>query len=298
MSQLTKRQHFVARTYLKGWSEGRWELDNKDTKVFAHNLSKNNSFPVNPEKILLEKWFYEEDSSSPNNEIENKFCDYEGNYAKTMSFLDFVINNALTIARESNVDEDQYLMRTIVSMNNTLEKHSRNIKQFAAISYFRTPAALKQKICELVHDKSAKETIEKELTAYDLSKFAFDSDLIERFSNLNMKFLISKNKSFITSDRPCFDLDSDAKLLPLLGYDIGRNNKTFAVMPLSTNLAILLLPPKIEVKASTFSTKPHDALILKDLGVDYFNEIILSKADQWVISNNHYSKLTEIGAVE
>jgi hypothetical protein len=302
-SNLTKRQHFVPQTYLQGWAKDRWDKAKGSAKtVRAHFKEKNKSEDRNPESILVDKWFYEEDPKAPNNEIEKILGKYETSWSPTMAFLDSTLESAIKIYtedpayKESGESLSQYLMRTLVSMFSALPAPADTIKVFAALSYFRTPASLEKKISELENDPIVKESLPSiDMNAWWLAKNAFASTLIDRFKSLNVKFLVASEGSFVTSDRPCFDVNlADARFDPLLGYDIARLKSVVACFPLSSRLVALLVPEEVIINGKATQSPKYDAVCLTKNGVRLLNVGILRTAKKVVISTAEYQELADI----
>lgn len=292
-NNLTKRQHYVPQTYIRGWSKDRWKDGSTNPKtVRVYFKDKNKHEDRNPESILKENWFYEENSSAPNNEIEEIFGKYENEWSPCMKFLDFCLDSAIENyqieSKSKNVDEslNSYLTRVLVEMASNLPKYPETIKIFAAICYFRTPAALERKISELHADPAVKDSFSSvDINSWWLAKNALSSTLIDRFKSLNIIFLLASEGSFITSDRPCFDLNfADKKFEPLHGYDIGRSNSVVACFPLSSRIVALLVPEKLIINDQTIKSKKYDAYCLNKNEIDLFNNDIAHVAKNVTIS--------------
>jgi len=300
---LTKRQHFVPKTYLRGWSKDRWSKKSRGAPTIrAHFKLELKSENRNPDSILYEKWFYEEDPQSPNNELEKLFGQHETNWPRYMGCIDGAIESAIEIydtnpnSKDSGESLNQYVMRTLVSLLNALPQYSECIKVFAAISYFRTPAALERKISELKDDPRAKEVLShSKQNAWWLATNALTSTLIERFKSLNIKLLVAMDGSFVTCDNPCFDVDiADKDCAPLLGYDIGRLGTVVACFPLSSRVVALLLPSKLMLDNKPVAIPKHDALCLTRRGVNLFNAGVLRVARDLIVSTADYQELVDI----
>lgn len=300
---LTKKQHFVPQIYLQGWAKDRWDKANGSAKtVRAHFKERDKSEDRNPQSILVEKWFYEEDSQTPNNEVERIFGKYETGWSRCMGFLDSVLASAEKIYKEdvaykqAGESLNQFLARTLISACSTLPAHAEAIKVFAGISYFRTPAALERKISELQNDPLVKANMSSvNANAWWLAKSALASTLLDRFKSLHIKFLIASEGSFVTSDRPCFDVNlADERFEPLLGYDIARSESVVACFPLSSRLVALLVPSVVNVTGEAIRTPECDAVCLENPGVSLLNIGILRTAKNVVISTAEYQQLENI----
>lgn len=299
---LTKNQHYVPRVYLCGWTATGWAHDAEaGRQVMAHFLEQQNSKPRNSKSILHEKWFYEEDSSQPDNLIENMFGEHEDSWRDVMRFITFGAENARTIYREATSprkSEEQYVCETLASMFCALPDHVDSIKNFACISYFRTPAALKRKRAELDHPHvPGGTTMAVDLSAFDLASQAMSSSLRDRFKNLNIVLLVANQSSFVTSDRPCFDLDlAQNEYAPLLGYDIGRLETVVAYFPLSAKLAVLFVPSVLKTNTQTVNTPKVNVVSLPAQAVREFNRLTVKMADEIVVSTHDFASIEQVVA--
>lgn len=259
---LTVRQHYVPRVYLRAWSCPKGMVNVLDKKT-------GKSFTPAVENICLEKNFYEDPKLPPTNEIENMFCEYEGSFGKTRDFLSFVTENA--------INSGQSVSAVLSSALSALPDHLKAIKEFAGISYFRTPKAFQELKKQLKSDKNpeAKNALSFLESPYTLNLQAFESTILERFINLNIAILYSK-EPLITSDAPCVPLAGGTEHSNF-AYDIGRHEAAFAVMPLTPSLAALFLP-NLSNRAPVIIPKD----IPKELSTQ-LNDILLKHSDRWVI---------------
>ena len=300
---LTKKQHYVPKTYLRGWSKDRWNtVRGSSENVRAHFKKQNKSEDRNPKSIMVKEWLYEEDQKNPNNEIENVFGVYENKWSPTMSRIDATLDNAIKIYKEQSSSGkpgeslNHYLIRTLISMMENFPSIADIIKVFAAISYFRTPRALEIKISELKDDLTVKEQLSSvDMNAWWMATNAFSSTLVDRFRSLNIKFLIATEGSFVTCDRPCFDVNlADKNFEPLFGYDIGRVNTVIAYFPLSSRLVALLVPAEVIINGEPTQSPECDALVLTKVGVELCNVGVFRTAKEVLVSTTEYAELSDI----
>lgn len=290
MSDSTRRQHFVPRVYQKGWAPGRWQTQGYDSDcvIWAHDLKNRKAFPTGPNGILAANWFYEKDPDDPDNELEKWFQNYEGDYSKSISFLDFVFSTAIKIAQERNVSLPEHLGRTVQSCLSALPKHLEVLKTFAAVSYARTPAVMELKRRELLRSPESAHLSEALSKPHTFVSMARDSSLMDRFQDLHAQLWVSPEDAFVTSDRPCFDIDaSDSDFGPLIGYDIGRSASVLALFPLSPNLVLMLAPQNLEVRGQQVGQMPLSTRVVADHGTRALNDVIINMADRWVISQRN-----------
>ncbi|WP_439863488.1 DUF4238 domain-containing protein [Pseudomonas antarctica] len=301
-NNLTKNQHYVPRVYLRGWTATGWAHDvEAGRQVMAHFLQQQSSEPRNSKSILHGKWFYEEDTSEPDNRIEKMFGEHEESWRGVMRFITFSAENARTIHREETspqISEEQYVCRTLASLFCAMPEYVDSIKNFACISYFRTPAALKRKRAELDHPQvPGGATMAVDLSAFDLASQAMSSSLRDRFNSLNIVLLVAPQSSFVTSDRPCFDLDlAQNKYAPLLGYDIGRLETVVGYFPLSAKLAVLFVPSVLKTNTQTLKTPKVNVVTLPAHAVREFNLLTVKMADEIVVSTHDFASIEQVVA--
>lgn len=301
-NNLTKNQHYVPRVYLRGWTATGWAHDAEaGRQVMAHFLQQQSSEPRNSKSILHEKWFYEEDSSQPDNLIENMFGEHEVSWGRVMSFITFGAKNAREFYSEGispQISEEQYVCEALASMFCDLPHYVDHIKNFACISYFRTPAALKRKRNELDHpDVPGGTTMAVDLSAFDLASQAMSSSLRDRFKNLNIVLLVANQSSFVTSDRPCFDLDlAQDEYAPLLGYDIGRLDTVVGYFALSAMFAVLFVPRVLKTNTQTRNTPEVKVVSLSAQAVREFNRLTVKMADEIVVSTHEFASIEQVVA--
>jgi len=284
---LTRRQHFVPRVYQRGWTKDRWDLDKKTEEcvLWAYDLCSGTSFSTNPNAILASNWFYEKDSSQPDNKLENYFQHYESSYAKTMRFIEFIYQNAIDIAKEEGHNIITYLVATYDSWAKSLEKHIDTLKNFAAMCYIRVPAAMKLLESQVQSFGNSGFPSDQFSNPFKFVSLAQNSTFLERFGSLSCQIWIASNANFVTSDRPCFDIDtSNSGLLPQVGYDIGRRKEVVAIFPLSSRMILVLSTSTFCLFGKEAIQRPFSTRIKSSDEVKMVNKAIINMASRWVIA--------------
>lgn len=283
----TRRQHFVPKSYQKGWTAARWALKPPEdqTLVWVHDLQKLQAFDRCPINILVENWYYEKDRSKADNEIEKYFQSYEGDFSSAMRFLDVARERSCELAKVHNVDSGELFRQVFERCFVEQPQLSLSLKRFAALTYVRVPAALEQKQWELSSDADAKHLAESVKSPYSLVSAATTSTLVSRFESLSMQFLLTVEAGFVASDRPCFDFDaSNLGFAPLFGYDVGRSEHVFAVFPLSPHICMIMTHPLSRIFPKNTQDGAPATRIVDASGVRCTNDIIIQMAKRWVIS--------------
>ncbi len=216
MSQLTKLQHFVPRFYLKHWCDSKGAFR-------CHDLNERRDFPANPDGVLAQKYFYEEDRAAPDNRVENILKTMEGTLSITFKKL-------AAVGKAVSGDTNRQKAATTVKAGITVDDQ-KSIKDFAALQYMRVPGAIKQKSLEL---EPSDVSPEERRLGLNPGRFVENGYLYVKdcFSTLKLHIFLSPSREFITSDWPCFDL-KDSNDTPLLGEEIGRNPEVLCYLPLT-----------------------------------------------------------------
>jgi hypothetical protein len=200
------------------------------------DCSSGRAFTTNPENILLEIHYYEADSSNPDNELEKMFGPYEGAYGNQAKELNRIA--------ELMVDEEAKLEKLSTQVRSTGVRDA--VRNFAAVSYFRTPAALKEMQDQLLADSHvlAPRAAQSVSTAYEMSSMGFSSTFEDRFSRLTPTYVVF-SKRLITGDRACvpFDHSQDIKMGNSF-WAIYNDPEMTAVMPLGPRLLVLYGHPE------------------------------------------------------
>jgi hypothetical protein len=259
----TVRQHYVSQTYLRHWCH-------EDGFLRASGKLEGKELTIKPNNILFEKHYYEGPSPTPPNELERMFGRFESAYASSSKILTMIERNAIKLG--------QPVASTLADALENLPHHATALKEFAATTYFRTPAALTAMKEQLAADDRplALEALEAMGSAYELCKQGFESSLLERFHNLHMLVGYGDGNRLITGDWPCYPL-AFSEPLSNFGYDIGRNEAAAAGIAITPNIYILFL-------SNSHIQKPRviGQVMSVDL-VDQANELVSELATRWVV---------------
>lgn len=224
----TARQHYVPRTYLSAWTNQRGQLNVRD-------CSNGKRFTTSPENVLLETHYYEADSSNPDNELENLFGPYEGAYGTQAKGLNRIA--------ELITDDEEKIEKLSMQISSTGVRDA--VRNFAAVSYFRTPAALKEMRDQLSADSHAlaERAAQSVSSAYKMSSLGFDSTFEDRFSKLTPTYVLFSER-IITGDRACVPLNSSQSIkVGNSFWAIFNDPDMMAAMPLGPRLLVLYAHP-------------------------------------------------------
>ncbi|WP_175762007.1 DUF4238 domain-containing protein [Burkholderia anthina] len=262
MSDLTRRQHYVPRVYLRRWAPD-------ETNLLVTDKKTGNSKKMSVADTTVQNWYYEDPDAEPNNELEAAFHDFEGSFGSAMRLFDFVYNTALA--------QGQNPERAMSSMLTWLDPRRVEITRFAATLYFRTPGALEAKQGEVAAAGGPLPGLGAAIAnAYEFTKAGLSSPIIDRLVAMRMCLLQSED-GFITSDRPCFDIDRLSNRIPGFGDELGINDDVVCLMPLTTHWFALYIPAFSDAKPAVQAKK------LTRQETDAFNDLVRGKARRWVV---------------
>lgn len=260
--QLTVRQHYVPRVYLRAWSDANGKL-----KILDKTTGKEFSPAV--ENVCLEKNYYENPKAPPSNELERRFGQYESAFGAARDFLSSVESSAIKLG--------QPIAEALASALAALPNRTNTLKAFAGTAYFRTPGALTAMREQLEADRNpaATKALEMIESPHSLSMLAFESTLLDRFRRLHISVLHS-NERLDTSDWPCFPVAGGTGHANF-AYDIGRHGAAVAIMTITPSIAIVFLP----------NLKGREPIVIpgempKSLSRQ-MNKLIYDSADRWIV---------------
>lgn len=277
MSKLTRRQHYVPDFYLKQWS-------NSKGQITCHDLSKEKSFTCNPANTLVQSYFYEENRDEPDNRIENILATMEGNCARVFKKI-------------SSISDSKPIKTNIEEFISNLKKELTtddlaDISQFAAYQYLRVPGAINQKEFE---SRPSELTKSERVHALNPGRFVESgyAYIKDQFISMKILIMVSKDRDFITSDWPCFDL-KDSQYSPLLGEEIGKNPEVVCYLPLAPKLSAVFYP-------NNFSNNSHliprlQISLQKDILVRNQNTLIIQQAERFVVASKEEPFIFKIAA--
>ena len=269
-----KRQHYVPRFYLAGFTHGNNEqlyvLDKKNKKIFKKNIFE----------ICEKNHFYSfyEQNGEYNFMIEEQL----GKMEEKFSY----------IFRKLTDNIERYYYKKDKEFNKITYDDKKLILEFIFYQIIRVPKYFDKLISMIIpqyrqfNKDDGVEQTEKKLIN-DIKKYTFQNyfnkskEVVSILSKKNWIFFIlaeKLNTSFISSDNPVIITNSD-KQSPIRGALIDP--MTEISFPISKNIAIAL-------KEKTVAYKYNYQLVDKTDYVKYINKLLLNNAYKFVYSNEKY----------
>lgn len=268
MNQITKKQHFVPKFYLKSW-----QAPGKDS-IWSYDLQHKSIKDRSPTSVLFEDYYYEHDREFPDNIVENLLSEMENETAPVIREINEIVQRYSRLSQENELQRD---------LRHVLKPDKRRIlKKFAAYQYLRIPDAIEQKAYELRPENIAEGFLSEMLKPANFVLSGFDYIKNKFFQELRMVISYSLNYDFVTSDRPCFDFD-DSRYTPRLGVDIGQNSGAFLIFPLVPKI-LLTLFARAMIPGDIIPPEPVITSI-SDGNVKNTNTLIIQQAKRCVIYN-------------
>ena len=263
MQQLTKKQHFVPRFYLKRWCD-------PAGKIWLHDLKAGRNSSRSPKSAFTQEYYYEADPKAPDNVFEDYLGDLENRSAPA---LDRIVRKALSVNGSLRKRGNQSLQLDNDDMRQAID--------FLAHQYFRVPGAVDQKAFETAILRKNHPEIEEQLKPGAMTLGGY-RHAAARFHSMKITLLVSQGEEFLTSDRPCFDM-KDSDQAPSLGEDIGRDPGVVLYCPLDPKVGMVMFPetfrpdahkvPKVWVKVASNSEVRNS------------NNLIIQQAEQYVVGS-------------
>ena len=275
MSHLTKRQHYVPRSYLQLWS-------NESGQLVGHDLVSGESFVSSPKGLLNMRYFYEENRADPDNRVENILSRVESYTVPVFKKMDAILSRHST--NPSNAATD--LRRELTNQD------ADNLACFSALQYLRVPDAIAQKRREL----QASDITENELDCalnpgrFTLSGYDYVRD---RFRQMKLMLMISPGREFITSDRPCFDM-KDSDNAPLLGEEIGQDPQVVCYLPITPRMGAVFYP--VHFSADSPAAPKFTVRTVADSLVKNQNTLVVQQAARYVVAMREETYIFKIAA--
>lgn len=270
------REHYVPQFYLKKFTDdnGLLHIYNFDQKKFYTQI---------PQNICYESNLYETEWEDANpklgkyvlpNDIENTFCEYEGEFAKLLQTICHVCTsdqnaNALILHGK----EKEILRRFVINLmfRNPINMDSLALSELSDEEKNSDGMSLVRSILDGMGFGGAESfylaVIKKAMLTYEMED-SLPQVYVEKLSKISFSFLYATNSVFITSDIPvCF------------GYDctIPDEDKTCLYLALS---------PKVAVLFGNYNVPRRDEnrmIKIRSEYVDFFNSQI--------IENHNYIRL-------
>ncbi|MEY9589776.1 hypothetical protein ABIA06_002067 [Bradyrhizobium yuanmingense] len=261
---ITRRQHYVPDFYLQGWATD-------DGKVTAHDLQSlkdKKTFRTDPANVLVQSYFYEEDTANPDNRIENILSAMEGRTASVVKKV-----RAVTAATD--------VKAAAATLSRSLTGAGVDVlAEFAAYQYMRVPGAIEQKRYELQTSALDETTKTHHLNPGRFVEGGY-AYVVDHFKAMKYLFFISSGQDFVTSDWPCFDMDEDNRGT-LLGEEVGRKTDVVAYMPLTPRVGMVMYP--VGINQASLNSRRWGASVQPDSFVRNQNTLIIQKAERYVVA--------------
>ena len=266
-----KRQHYVPRFYLSGFTYGNNEqlyvLDKINKKIFKKNIIE----------ICEQKYFYSfyEQEGDYNSMLEEQLGKMEDKFSEVFRKL---IDNM-----------EGYYYKKDKKFNKITHDDKKLVLEFIFYQIIRVPKYFDKLISMIIpqyrqfNNDDGIEQTEKELIN-DIKKHTFPNyfnkskEIVSILSKKNWIFFILSEKldtSFISSDNPVIITNSD-KQSPIRGALIDP--MTEISFPISKNIALAL-------KEKTVTYKYNYQLVDKTDYVKYINKLLLNNAYRFAYSN-------------
>ena len=273
--QLTKRQHFVPNFYLLQWARD-------GSQVASHDLQEARSFMVSTEKVLNQRYYYEENREDPDNRIEKMLSRMEGQWAPHFSrFASIDLGSATSLS----------VVKTVQAATTIFtEEAATAIKTFAAFQYLRVPGAVAQKRFELGAISNDDGAIDEALNPGRFVESGYDY-LNERFQSMKLLIQISTTQDFLTSDWPCFDAKQSADA-PVIGQEIGVNPEVVAYVPLTPRIGAIMFPPSHLPDAHRMPTVHISTAT--DADVRNLNTLVIQQSERFVVARDEQSFIFKV----
>jgi hypothetical protein len=269
MNQITKKQHFVPRFYLKFWTAP------GENFLFLYDLKEEEIHKSRPQGVLAEKYYYEHDRESPDNSVENVLSHMESETAQVVASINEIVQKYRSYSQERRLLRD---------LQDLLTSEARSVlKEFMAYQYLRVPGAIERKEFELQPAAIPKNVLNDQLKPANFVTSGWDH-IKERFLNkLKMLICCSLDNEFVTSDWPCFEF-RHSLYAPIFGQEVGAASDVFLVFPLLPRVLLTLYLPAYFITGITHAPE----LIVKSMSagnVKNNNSLIIQQARRWVIYN-------------
>lgn len=264
----TVREHYVPKFYLERFA-------NDDGFVQIYNFEQHKLYPQRPRNVCFENNLYETEWEGANpelgkyvlpNDIENIFCEYEGEFAELLKTITRVCTynqnvNALILHGK----EKEMLRRFVVNLmlRNPINMDSLALSEIPEEEKNSDGMSLFRNIMNAMGLGGADSVYlaaqKKAMLTYEIEG-SLPQAYVEKLSKISFTLLYATNSEFITSDIPvCFGYDCT-----ILGED--------------RTCLYLALSPKVAVLFGNYNELKGDRnkmIKLKSEYVDFFNEQIV-----------------------
>lgn len=265
MPQITKKQHYIPRFYLRNFS-------NNNKMIYQYDVSTDNSSFVSINSICYQNYLYE--FKDENDELI--YCNWiENILSKWEKEFSIIINSIKNKAKNKRncktrcflTSKEKDFLAFFISLQS--QRGSYYIKEIEN--------KLEEKWGDVLEKNSCRNAaLIASLPIYKPFNEVKDHKIISTFKTLrNMSFIIgfTDNGVFFTSDNPITMI-----------YENNPNDIEEVIFPLASNLVLYML--KMEKSKANFKNRLYP---MDENNINYINNVTISRCTRWIFSKNTFN---------